>query len=80
MARQFHVQGTRTFYTISIVLLVLGIWCVKDGWFPAASVLAKHPMWTPEGHLDNFYLFNRSLAVISLIGSAVCGYIHRIVR
>jgi len=80
MARQFHVAGTKTYQQLAIGLLVLGLWCVKDGWFPSEGVLERHPVYTPEGDLDHFYVFNRSLAVLCLVGSAVCGYIHRIVR
>ena len=28
----------------------------------------------------NYYLFNKSLAFLSLIGSAICGYIHLVVK
>jgi len=76
MARKYHVEGTKTFLIWSIVLLLLGLWAVKDGWFPSASKLAEHPLAKDTG----FYLFNKSLAVMSLIGSAVCGYIHLLVR
>lgn len=76
MARRYHVEGTKTFLLWSIGLLLLGLWCVKDGWFPAESVLARHPP------LENasFYLFNKSLAAISLTVSAVCAYIHAVVK
>jgi len=76
MARKYRVEGTKTFLVWSIGLLLLGLWAVKDGWFPAESVLAKHP----PAEDASFYLFNKSLAVLSLIGSAVCGYIHMVVR
>ena len=74
MARTYRVQGTKTFLYWSLGLLVMGLWCVKDGWFPSVAVLQKHPTG------DDFYLFNKSLAILTLIGSAVCGYIHRLVR
>ena len=80
MARQFHVPGTQTYFIMSLILLGLGIWCLKDGWFPSAAVLAKHAVWDEAGRLDHFYSFNRSLSVLALIGSAVCAYIHRVVR
>jgi hypothetical protein len=56
-------------------MLVFGLWCVMDGWFPSEEVLAKHP----PGE-DSFYLFNKSLAILMLVGAAVFGYIHYIVR
>ena len=43
MARRFRVQGTNDFLVGAIVLLVLGLWCVKDGWFPSEATLKKHP-------------------------------------
>ena len=78
MARQFNVEGTKSFLGWSIGLLLLGLWCLKDGWYPSPSVLLKHPLNDPTH--SNFYLFNKSLSVISLTISAVCAYIHRIVR
>ena len=76
MARRFHVEGTKAFLIWAVVLLVFGLWCVKDGWFPTDSVLAKHPMDQDA----NFFLFNKSLAILSLIGFVVCGYIHFVVK
>ena len=76
MARRFHVEGTKTFLFWALGLLALGLWCVKDGWFPAESVLTAHPLDKDT----NFYLFNKSLALLSLIGSAACGYIHTVVK
>ena len=76
MARKYQVEGTRTFLIWSIGLLLLGLWCVKEGWFPAESVVAKHPPATDA----SFYLFNKSLAVISFVASAVCAYIHVVVK
>ena len=43
MARRFNVQGTNDFLVWAVLLLVLGLWCVKDGWFPSQTVLDKHP-------------------------------------
>ena len=80
MARKFHVAGTRVYLQVAIGLLVLGLWSVKDGWLPSASVLAKHPLQTASGDLDHVYIFNRSLAIICLIGAGACGYVHRIVK
>jgi hypothetical protein len=74
------VEGTRTFFAVSVVLLAVGLWSLKDGWFPSEKVLKKHPIWDAQGQLDHFYTFNRSLAFLSLIGSGVCAYIHRVVR
>ena len=76
MARRFHVEGTKAFLIWALILLVLGLWCVKDGWYPTVDVLKDHPMDKDA----SFYLFNKSLAILSLIGSAICGYIHFIVK
>jgi hypothetical protein len=80
MARKFHVEGTKTFIVLAIGLFVLGLMCLKDGWFPSELVQQKHPMWNEMGQRDHFYTFNRSLSVLSLIGSAICAYVHRVVR
>lgn len=76
MPRKFDVQGTQSFYYWFLILLALGAWAVKDGWFPAQSKIDSK---TVE-ELANFQLFNKTLAIISLIGSAVCGYIHKVVK
>ena len=77
MARRYHVEGTRRFLYWGVVFLVIGLWCVKDGWFPSADVLVRHPLGKVG---DSFYLFNKSLAILSLLGAAVCGYIHKVVK
>ena len=43
MARRFNVQGTNDFIVWAVVLLALGLWCIKDGWFPSQATLDKHP-------------------------------------
>ncbi len=150
--RQYNLQGTNDFLIAAVVLLGLGIWAVKDGWFPSPRVLERHPrqvelrapgdgtvldvrvipgqsvlsnqvvgVFQPSvaggstrqdnvelrspalgtvvevkvARLDEvkagsvlmtfapddiFYLFNKSLAVLSLIGAVVCLVIHRAVR
>lgn len=147
MARKFNVPGTSDFLVWAVILLALGAWCLKDGWFPSESTLAKHPIvvemkqerpglvkdifvspgelvrdgqpvarillttthgeqmvrtpikgyiasipitkddmlsrdqvvatMTPE---DTFYSFNRSLAVMALLGALGCAIIHLLVR
>lgn len=76
MPRTFHVQGTKSFYYWALFLLALGLWAVKDGWFPSQSKIDSK---TVEA-LANFQLFNKTLATISLLGAAVCGYIHKVVK
>ncbi len=76
MPRTFKVEGTKSFLYWSLGLLLLGLWAVKDGWFPAESVLTKK---SPE-ELANYLIFNKSLAILCLSVSAICGYIHRLVK
>ena len=44
MARRFNVPGTSDFLVWAVILLALGAWCVKDGWFPSEATLEKHPL------------------------------------
>lgn len=76
MARQYKVEGTKTFLYWSLALLVVGLWAVKDAWFPSQATIDKK---TAE-ELAHFVLFNKSLAFLCLPASAICAYIHRIVR
>lgn len=76
MARKYNVEGTKAFMIWGIVLLLLGIWCVMDGWFPSESTVTAHPL----DKASSFYAFNKSLAILSLVGAAICGYIHLVVK
>ena len=147
MARNFNIPGTTDFLIGAVVLLVLGLWCAKDGWFPSEATLDKHPrevqmkvtepglvkdvfvrtgesvregqpvvrviptatnaeqiIKTPiQGNItdtmvkrndivsrdqvvatlmpeDTFYSFNKSVAVLALLGALVCAVIHLQVR
>ncbi|NCC51407.1 MAG: hypothetical protein EOM20_09350 [Spartobacteria bacterium] len=75
MARKYNVPGTKKYLITAVVMLVLCIWAVLDGWFPSEKVLERHPDPT-----DGFYLFNKSLAIIMLVGMVVFGYIHFMVN
>ncbi len=76
MSRKFNVEGTKTFFYWSIGLLILGLWAVKDGWFPAQSTIDAKT----AAELQNYLLFNKTLAFLALPASAICAYIHRVVR
>ena len=76
MGRRYPVQGTKSFLITAIILLALCIWCIMDGWFPSQATLDKHSL-TEDA---NFYLFNKSLAILSAIGAIICGYIHLVVK
>lgn len=43
MGRRYKVEGTKDFLYWSIGLLLLGLWAVKDGWFPSQRTLRLHP-------------------------------------
>ena len=76
MPRKDRVEGTKTFYYWALVLGALGLWAVKDGWFPSESKISSK---TVE-ELANFQLFNKTLALMCLTISAICGYIHKVVK
>ena len=76
MTRKYQVEGTKTFLVWALILLAIGVWAVKDGWFPSEATLLKHPL----DKNTSFYLFNKSLAFLSLMGAAICGYIHLVVK
>ncbi len=75
MARKYKIEGTKSYLVGMIVCLLLAAWFAWDGWLPRASVLAAHPDAT-----DHFYLFNKSMAILFLLGSMVSGVIHLMVR
>jgi len=76
MARKYHVEGTKSFLIWAVVLAAVAIWAVMDGWFPSEGTLTEHPLASSS----SFYLFNKSLALLSAVGAAICGYIHTVVK
>jgi multidrug resistance efflux pump len=44
MARKLNVKGTKDFLIAAIVLGLLGLWAIRDGWFPPESILKKYPL------------------------------------
>jgi multidrug resistance efflux pump len=45
MARKYkNVQGTNDFLVAAIGLTLLGLWAVRDAWFPTPKILEKHPL------------------------------------
>lgn len=58
MARKYkNVQGTNDFLIAAIGLTLLGLWAVRDAWFPTPKVLEKHPltfevMFEDSGRID----------------------------
>ncbi len=83
MARKFHVEGTKTFLIWAIILAVLAIWHIWDGWFPRASWVERYPdvpeTWYDFG-LREFYTYNRVTGVLLSIAAVVLAYIHKVVK
>jgi len=75
VARKYKVEGTKSYLVASIVLFLLSIWFIHDGWFPSEAVLEKHPPGT-----DTYYQFNRITGVGLFIFAAICAYIHQVVK
>ena len=44
--RQYRVKGSNDFLILAAIFFFLGIWAVKDAWFPSDKVLKKHPLQT----------------------------------
>ncbi|MGA0333539.1 MAG: hypothetical protein ACO3N7_01450 [Kiritimatiellia bacterium] len=84
MARNFDIQKNKEPLYWSIGLLILCIWCVHDGWFPAESKLEKYPAFPPSAWsmgLDyEFYRFNRVTAVLTGIASAVMAGVYVVIN
>lgn len=80
MARQYKVKGTNTYLIWAIVLALICIWAIKDGWFPSPSKIARHGSPDSPNLADHFYAFNHSLAYLSGVGSLVCAIVHNFVK
>ena len=83
MAKRYHVEGTKEYLWASVILGVLSVWHIIDGWFPRQSWREKYPempeTWYDMG-LYEFYAYNRWTAVFLAVGALVCAYIHRVVK
>lgn len=45
MARKYkNVRGNNDFLVAAIGLTLLGLWAVRDAWFPTPKILEKHPL------------------------------------
>jgi multidrug resistance efflux pump len=42
--RTYQVKGTKDFLVLALIFFFLGLWAVKDGWYPSPKVLKKHPL------------------------------------
>ncbi|MBN2163611.1 MAG: hypothetical protein JXR25_14825 [Pontiellaceae bacterium] len=42
--REYRVKGTNDFLILAAIFFFLGLWAVKDAWFPSEKVLKKHPL------------------------------------
>ena len=68
MARKYDVHSTKDFLVWAILLLALGLWCAKDGWFPSESVKERHPRLVTltaevDGMITDVYLSSQGLPV-----------------
>ena len=53
--RQYKVRGTNDFLVMAIIFFFLGIWAVKDAWFPSESVQKRHPSQVEiKAEMDGF--------------------------
>ena len=41
--RNYKVKGTKDFLVLAGIFFFLGIWAIKDAWYPSPGVLEKHP-------------------------------------
>ena len=84
MARSFEVKKNKEPLYWSIGLLVLAIWCFRDGWFPPQSKIEKYPevpadFWS-LGLQYEFYRFNRVTALITGVASAVMAGVYVVIN
>ncbi|MCC5848895.1 MAG: hypothetical protein JJU29_12470 [Verrucomicrobia bacterium] len=84
MARSFEVKRNNEHLYWSIGLLILCLWCIRDGWFPPESKIEKYPdvpteTWSLALGYE-FYRFNRVTAIITGIASGVLLVMYRLVN
>ena len=75
MARQYDVEGTKSFLIGGFVCLALGLWHVRDGWWTPQHFLEKYPLGT-----ESFFMYNKITGVVFVIASLVCFYVHKVVK
>ncbi len=75
MPRKYDVEGTKNYLIAAIILLAIGIWHVRDGWWTPANFLEKYPLGT-----ESFYLYNKITGVVCTVAGLVCLYIHKVVK
>ncbi len=42
--RDYNVKGTNDFLILAVIFFFLGLWAIKDAWFPSDKVMKKHPL------------------------------------
>jgi len=84
MARNFETVKNKEPLYWAIGLLILSIWCIRDGWFPPESKLEKYPEVPPNawsfGLEYEFYRFNRVTGVLTGIASAVMAGVYVVIN
>lgn len=74
--KKYNVETPKTYLIFAVILLVLGLWHIWDGWFPREAVLLEHPL----AEDPNYYVYNKVTGVLLTLGGVVCGYIHRVIN
>jgi multidrug resistance efflux pump len=41
--RKYQVKATKDFLVLALIFFFLGLWAIKDGWYPSESRLRDHP-------------------------------------
>jgi len=41
--QRYHVKATKDFLVLGIIFFFLGLWAIRDGWYPSKKTLKKHP-------------------------------------
>jgi hypothetical protein len=85
MARKFDIEKNKEPLYWSIGLLLLAIWCIRDGWFPPASKIEEYGnleevnVWSLA--LDyEFYRFNRVTGILTAIASVVMAVVYKVIN
>jgi multidrug resistance efflux pump len=42
--RSYNIKGTNDFLVLGLIFFFLGLWAIKDAWFPSDKVLKNHPV------------------------------------
>ncbi len=59
--RKYNVKGAKDFLVLAIIFFFVGLWAIKDAWFPSEKVLKKHPQevqvsFETSGSIENIFV------------------------